>query len=218
MESNYHHILAGYVETQNMDALQLKHQFQDLLATCNGRFQERLLSPYSISTGNEFIGVAETPKSMLETVFYLEEESLNRQAKYQIRYVGLEGTIDTPINGKSAHGMIGEGLTEARERLVIKSRAKPRVQFYSRNYQTTKLIQNLFIVIAGIMSRWKSKDGPLIVEMINHKRDSIVGDIFKKSRSQIWKRRHNLQIHEYCIIKELILESASELPGNHVDA
>lgn len=214
MESNYHHILAGYVETQNLDVVELKQAFQDLIATCNLRFQQRLLSPYTISTGNEFIGVADSQKSLLETVFYLEEESLNRQVPFRVRYVALEGTIDTPINSKTAHGMIGVGLKEARDRLVIKSRGKPRIQFYLRDYHTINNIQKLFIVIDGIVSRWKKKDGPLIIEMINHKRDSIVGDIFNKSRSQIWKRRGNLQITEYCIIKDLILEHAPGLTHN----
>lgn len=209
MNSNIYHILTGQANAQKGDADLLKQQFQDLINTCNDRFRKKILSPYSISLGNEFIGVADSQKSMLETIFYLDEESLNRRHKFQVNYVALEGSIDTPINKVSTHGMIGEGLTVARSMLAHKSRAKLHFQLRLTNDDKTNSINKLLTVLDGIKSKWNVKDGPLIVEMVNHERDSVVSDIFKKNRSQIWKRRKSLLINEYCIIKDFILDLAT---------
>ncbi len=213
MEPTDYHILAGYVKAQNLDAEQLKQQFRNLIATCNQRFKTRILSKFSISPGSEFIGVTDSQKTLLETIFYLEEEALNRQLKFTIKYVGLEGKIETSVNQESVHEMIGEGLTDARALLDRKSRGKPRIQVHFRNTAATEYIKQLLIVLSSIKSRWNTKDGQLIVELINHSSDAIVGDIFKKTRSQIWKRRKSLQVQEYCIIKQLILESECLLPN-----
>jgi len=209
MEINDYHILMGNVRGHVYDAMRLKNEFQDLVVTCNKRFQQRIISPYSITLGDEFQGVADSRKSMIETIFYLEEESLNRQLKIEIRYVGLEGKIETPINSINAHGMIGEGLRTGREQLGDKGRGKPRFKIVLRDLQSANEINQLFFVVDGIRSRWNVNDGPLIVEMINHQHDAEVGNIFNKTRSQIWKRRKTLQIQEYCILKSLIIDKAS---------
>ncbi len=206
MGINDYHILMGDIKGRLYDAEHLNIEFQDLIATCNRRFEQRIMSPYSATLGDEFQGVADSIKSMLESIFYLEEESLNRQLKYKIRYVGLEGKIVTPLNSNIAHGMMGEGLTAARKKLNDNGRGKPRIQIVLRDQQMADELNQLFFVLDGIKSHWNVHDGPLIVEMINHQQDAAVGEIFNKTRSQIWKRRKTLLIQEYCILKNLILD------------
>ena len=52
-----------------------------------------------------------------ELLFYLDEQLIKYQYKFQLRYSLHYGTIDTEINIQTAHNMYGQGLTDARHAL-----------------------------------------------------------------------------------------------------
>ncbi len=207
MVKDNHIILMGDIaKSREKDANTLRVDFRDLIDSCNRELKDKILSPYTITLGDEFQGVAQSASGAIDAIFFLEEASLLHALDFNIRYVTVEGEIDTPLNKTIAYGMMGKGIVSAREKLSDKGRGKPRFQCSFKDSRKSQELNKLFLVLDGITSTWKPKDGALIVSMINNGNNEAVGDKFKKTRSQIWKRRKALQVQEYTILKSLIMQ------------
>lgn len=201
-------LMGDIVGSSTYKASKLRREFMEIVSSCNKTLEGEILSPYTVTLGDEFQGVARTLRGLFDAVFYLEEISLLKRLRFKVRYVGLYGEIDTPINRMKAHGMMGAGLTRSREMLSAKRRGKPRFQFELPEAQMTKELNLLFLVIDGIMAKWDPDDGPLILDMIANNNNVEVGKKHKKNRTQIWKRRKNMLIEEFQALKEVILNVA----------
>jgi len=204
-----HYILMGdIIRSHTYNAHILRHEFMELVSSCNQEFERDILSPYTVTLGDEFQGVSRSLLSLLNSIFYLEETALQRKLKFRMRLVAVYGLIDTPINEMKAHGMMGEGLTRARMILTDKRRSTTRFRFELNDADMTKQLNRLFLVIDGLILRWKPDEGPLILDMVNNTNNENVGNKYKKNRTQIWKRRKHLLIDEYRALKETVLELA----------
>ena len=204
-----HYILMGdIIRSHTYDARILRHEFIELVSSCNQEFERSILSPYTVTLGDEFQGVSRSLRSLLNSIFYLEETALQRKLQFRMRFVAVHGLIDTPINKLKAHSMMGTGLTRARMILTDKRRGTPRFRFELTDGNMTKHLTRLFLVIDGLILRWKPDEGPLLLEMVNNTNNEDVGIKYKKNRTQIWKRRKHLFIDEYRALKETILDLA----------
>lgn len=201
-------LMGDIVGSSTYKASKLRREFMQIVSSCNKTLEGEILSPYTVTLGDEFQGVARSLRGLFDSVFYLEEISLLKRSKFKMRYVGLYGEIDTPINRMKAHGMMGAGLTRAREMLTAKRRGKPRFQFELPDAQMTKELNLLFLVIDGIIAKWDPDDGPLILDMIANNNNVEVGKKHKKNRTQIWKRRKNMLIEEFRALKKVVLDLA----------
>lgn len=202
-------LMGDIVGSSTYKASKLRREFMQIVSSCNKTLEGEILSPYTITLGDEFQGVARSLRGLLDAVFYLEEISLLKRLKFKMRYVGLYSKIDTPIDRIKAHGMMGSGLTQARGMLTAaKRRGKPRFQFELPDNQMTKELNLLFLVIDGIIAKWDSDDGPLILDMITNNNNVEVGKRHKKNRTQIWKRRKNMLIEEFRALKEVVFDLA----------
>ncbi len=201
-------LMGDVIGSSQLEARQLRKKFMRLVSDCNKEFQEEILSPYTVTLGDEFQGVAQSLRSLLHTVFYLEETALRKSLNFKIRYVAVHGEIETPINKMKAHGMMGAGLTRARDLLTNGTRRRPRFQFELPDAWLENQLNRLFFVIDGIADRWDTEDGPLILDMIANTNNVKVGTKHDKNRSQVWKRRRNLLVDEYRALKEAILDLA----------
>jgi len=201
-------LMGDIVGSSTYKVSKLRREFIQIVSSCNKTLEGEILSPYTVTLGDEFQGVARSLKGLFDAVFYLEEISLLKRLKFKMRYVGLYGEIDTPINRMKAHGMMGAGLTRAREMLTAKRRRKSRFQFELPDAQMTKELNLLFLVIDGIIAKWNPDDGPLILDMISNNNNVEVGKKHEKNRTQIWKRRKNMLIEEFRALKEVVLDLA----------
>lgn len=199
-------LMGDIVLNRTYDARKLRREFMQLMSSCNRKLEGEILSPYTVTLGDEFQGVARSVRGLFDAVFYLEETSLLKSLKFKMRYVGLHGEIETPVNRMKAHGMMGAGLSRARELLTDKRRGKPRFQFVLPDAQVTKELNRLFLVIDGLSARWNPDDGPLILDMIANTNNVEVGKKHGKNRTQIWKRRKHLLIEEFRALKEVVLD------------
>jgi hypothetical protein len=197
--------MGDIVGSQTYKARPLRDEFMNLISSCNDAFSQTILSPYTITLGDEFQGVPESLDSMLDTIFYLEETRLRRGLAFRMRYVGVHGEIDTDINTLRAHSMMGSGLTQARKLLIDKRRGQARIRFRLRNCGLTNQLNRLFLALDGLTGRWDTDDGALILDMLADPNNSNVGRMHEKDRSLIWRRRKTLLVEEYRALKEAIL-------------
>ncbi|BDV43982.1 hypothetical protein GURASL_29050 [Geotalea uraniireducens] len=206
--SQHYIVMADVIRSRSFDGNDLMHEFTRIVAECNAAHKGGLLSPYTITLGDEFQGIAGSLKSTVDSILFLEDRLLTVHPAFKLRYVIVYGEIDTPINPLIAHGMMGTGLVTAREMLTKKQRGKKRFQLNMPNLPYTDDLDMLFRLLELLSGHWKGKDYELIRELIWNN-DAVVATRFGKTKSQIWKRRKTLQIEEYVTVKELLCRTVS---------
>ena len=205
----FQYILMGdIIGSSKYDARKLRNDFIGVVSSCNEELGQDIISPYTVTLGDEFQGIATSLDAVVKTIFYMEETILRRRLTFKIRYVTVYGAIDTPINLLKAHTMMGAGLTKARKILTDKRRGLPRFRFDLADAYTMNQLNRLFLVLDGLTSRWDIGDGILILDMIANTHNEEVGVAHGKNRTQIWKRRKNLLIEEYRALKDALIELA----------
>ena len=204
-KSNIYPILMGdVVSSSTFDGEILRKQLKSLVESSNKDFKANILSPLTITLGDEFQGVLESKSTGIDLLFHFEETVLKNEFNFKLHYVLLMGEIETEINPKIAHEMLGSGLSEARELLSTKKRDRKRFKFKLQNKEQTDQLYRIFEVLDAIILNWKKEDYLIIYDMIQNENDSEVGELHGKNRDQIWKRRKTLMINEYNLLKDFI--------------
>jgi len=198
-------LMADIIKSSQHDQKQLMSDFEYITQCINQQYRKQILSPLTITLGDEFQSVIINLSSAVKIIISLEEKIIQTQPKFKLRYVLVEGAIDTPINEKIAHGMLGEGLTRARQNLMQAKGDGSRFHFELRNQKKHNALNSSFLVYQSIVDNWNvDKDRELIKEFLKLKDYKKVADNLGKSRSQIWKREKSLKINEYIAIKDII--------------
>jgi hypothetical protein len=203
-------VMGDILRSRKYNGRELMREFKDLVSTCNKKLAVGILSPYTITLGDEFQGVAKSLHWSVKSILCFEESLLQKGFPFMLRYVIHYGQIETPLNRKFAYGMLGPGLTQARKLLSDKRRGRPRFLFDLPDRTLAVQLNNLFSVMASLIRDWKPKDTELIFDMLTIEDNSIIGAKYGKNRSQIWKRRKNLHIDDYKALQLVILELSKE--------
>jgi SatD family (SatD) len=205
----YHVIMADIINSSSYDSEWLSEKFIQIVHDCNESCAAEILSPLTITLGDEFQGVAASLKGAVDTIFYLEERLLADKYPFRLRYVVCFGDIGTEINPTVAYGMMGRGLATARQQLIKKQRVRPRFFFDLGDDAASRATNRLFRLVELLTNRWKRKDCNLVKELLASENNSDVAAKLDKDRSLIWKRRKSLHIEEYMILKNLVYDSVA---------
>ena len=121
--------MGDVVASRRVDAREMRRHLKSLVSSCNSDLKALILSPYTITLGDEFQGIATSLRAIAESIFYFEETRIKNQYHFKLRYVGHYGEIQTSINREIAYEMMGPGLTRTRALLTDKRRGRPRLIF-----------------------------------------------------------------------------------------
>ncbi len=200
-------LMADMMNSRKRNSNQLISEFKHLIAAINKKWKKQILSPLTITLGDEFQGLIDTPENAIKIIFDLEEEIIKNTYDIKLRYVLNEGEIETAINNKIAYGMLGKGLTEARAKLHRLKNTKHRFQF-SMNGATLKqdIINDLFIIYENYVDNWKHIEYHIVKEFIMNKSYQEVAEVLDINVSSAWRRLKSLNIEEYFISKNSILK------------
>lgn len=202
--------MGDVVSSSKYESKSVQKQLKTLTERCNDVLESRLLSPYTITLGDEFQGIPNSLEASIQTLFFYEEECLRQLCEFKLHYVVHYGQIETEINHDIAYEMMGPGLTTARKMLGSKKRGRKRFRFALDDDTYTKQLSRLFEVLDTIIKSWKQDDYLLILDMIENENNAEVGEKHDKNRDQIWKRRKTLMINEYNLLKQFILTYIQE--------
>ncbi|HEX7367343.1 MAG TPA: SatD family protein [Pelobium sp.] len=198
-------LMADIINSGDKNSKQLMVDFQNVVADINQKNKSLLLSPLTITLGDEFQGVAKNIKSAISLLFLLQEKIIKLGAHFKLRYVIVEGAIDTPINENIAYGMLGEGLTKARKLLEASKSDDENYHFELKDAKKSEALTNSLYLYQSIVDGWNlERDEELIngfIELDDYKK---VAEKLDKTRSLMWKRRKSLQIAEYFSVKKVI--------------
>jgi hypothetical protein len=201
-------LMGDVVKSSDYEPRELRREFMGIIAACNKDLKPGIISPYTVTLGDEFQGIAASLRDAVKAIFFLEEARIRESFSFKIRYVIYQGPVETDINQFNAYTMMGEGLTLARKTLTDKRRGMPRFRFHLADEYAMNQLNRLFLVLDGLAGRWDVEDGKLILDMLANTHNEQVGDAHGKNRSQIWKRRKNLLIEEYRALKDAIIDLA----------
>lgn len=197
-------LMADIINSRKSDQNELMVKFKRLIDEINKTHKKGILSPMTITLGDEFQGVLKNVSAAVSLILDLEEKLMLDNAGFKLRYVLYEGKIDTPINSEIAYGMLGAGLTKAREALEMTKGTNSRYYFNLKKQHTAEALNNSMSILQNIIEDWKlDTDHELISTFLKWKDYKVVAETLGKTRSQIWKRHKNLKIEPYFAIKQV---------------
>ena len=165
----------------------------------------QLISPLTITLGDEFQGVSNSLKNSILVILYFEEYIIKNNANFALRYVINYGKIDTPINSEIAYGMLGEGLSNARRMLENLKKTDYRFEIETKSKSKSKALNDALRVMQNIQTKWNSKEDKELAAMFIQYHDyKIIATKTGVTRSQIWKKEKSLNISSYLAIKNVI--------------
>lgn len=201
-------LMADIVKSSRRNAKALMKGFSAAVSKINKQHHSQILSPLTITLGDEFQGVVRNVAAALRVIFDLEELSMTAGTPFQLRYVLLEGDIETHINKARAHAMLGPGLTEARERLLGMKSTRSRFQVKVRDESRTEDLNLMFVILQGIADQWTEAQKKIVPAFLRFDDYKEVAEKLKKDPSATWKRRKSLMITEYNALQRLMMKTA----------
>jgi len=202
-------LMADIIGSRRRSPELLMEQFSGVCEAANREFRPHLKSPITITLGDEFQCVVGSWESGVYLILFLEEEMVRRDLAFSLRYVLSQGDIGTRVNPEVAYGMLGEGLTRARETLESSKRSDSRFRFLDGPEPSCGLLNRLFVVYAALRDAWRpGKDLPLVAHLIQDPDYRSVAAAVGKDPSQIWKRKRTLGIVPYLELREALCSVA----------
>ena len=184
----------------------LIEDFRNCTTYINNKYKKNILSPLTITLGDEFQGVINHLSNSIKIIIELEEFIIKNNFPMKLRYVLYFGEIETEINSNIAYEMLGNGLTDSRR--IINNMKEKDSRFYIDTKEESKnsILNNGFNIFQNIVDKWKiEKDYEIINSLIEFKDYKIVSEKLNKYRSLVWKREKNLNISSYTSAKEILL-------------
>lgn len=206
-ENLYNILMADVIGSREMDGITLMNELKSLIKKVSTDYKEVFLSPITITLGDEFQSVIKSLSEAIEVIIGIEETKLLLNTKITLRYVLYYGEIETEINEKIAHEMLGSGLTKSREILSNIKRGDNRIYVELHN-EKSDLLNGLFFLYTSIVDKWKQSDFELVDLLIRLGDYKKVADFLKKDRGNIWRREKSLEIPQYLTTRKLIKEIA----------
>lgn len=198
-------VMADVVGSSQRKGKALMADLRDVVTEVNNEEAQHILSPLTITLGDEFQGVVKSPLAAVRVLFAIEKKLITLKRPFKLRYVIHEGEIQTRLNRERAHEMLGPGLTEARAKLLEMKASKVRFFVSLKNKEASEKLNILFTVLQGIADQWTSAQQKVAAVFFERDDYRKVAEYLKKDPTTIWRRKKSLMIEEYNALKKLIL-------------
>ncbi len=199
-------LMADIIDSRYSESSALMYEFKNLVFYINKLKKNDLISPLTITLGDEFQGIASSIESAINLIFLSEEFLLSNELHFKLRYVLNYGTIDTPINNDIAYEMLGEGLSEARTKLnhLKESNRRFLIILNIEQENLEKILNDSFQIYQYFVDTWKVEEYNLVGEFLAQKDYKIIAKELNLHRSSTWRRQKSLNIEEYETVKRII--------------
>jgi hypothetical protein len=203
-------LMADIINSRSHSSQELLKSFKELVLAVNTNFSNELLSPLTITLGDEYQAIVKELKDAIRMLIFIEEYSIHHKLDFKLRHVLKEGQVETEINHQVAYAMLGLGLTEARAALLGLKKTDNRFWIELENKPSTDLLNHALQLFQSIIDEWRpNMDYELVSRFIIEGDYKLVAMQLGKTRSQVWKREKTLKMSNYHHVKS-ILEIASK--------
>ncbi len=212
MNKRKHFILMADVKDSRLKkGNKLMNDLKSVVSKTSAEYKSSFVSPITITLGDEFQSIVKSLSEGIDIVFNMEEYRIQNQIDFELRYVIYQGEIDTTLNTKIAHEMVGEGLTNARESLQELKKKNQNYYVYLDNQTKSKYLNQLFFLYHSEVKDWRKKDYEVISYFLAGKDYRQIAEIISRDASSVWRKERTLKMKEYFTLKELIKNLAYEL-------
>lgn len=203
---DYPILMADIVNSRKENSKNLIVDFKEIVNFVNDKWSDNILSPLTITLGDEFQSVVNTTENAYKIIFDIEEYIVKNNIRLKLRYVVNYGEIETEINNNIAYEMLGNGLTLAREKLNELKTSKNRFFIITKqNTEAEEIINSLFKIYENYIDGWKYNEFYIVREFLLNKHYQQIAENLDMNISSSWRRQKSLNIEEYSICKKLIL-------------
>ncbi|MBA4258942.1 MAG: hypothetical protein C0446_07245 [Chitinophaga sp.] len=204
---NFPILMADIINSGSKNSKLLMMEFKEIVSIINNANSKNLISPLTITLGDEFQGLANTMENAIKTIFDIEEKIVGKKYDLKLRYVLLYGKIDTEINNTVAYEMLGDGLTNARKELnsLKNKESRFQVRLNINEIKKEQYLNKAFLIYQKFVDSWKEKDLKIVKEFLLNNDYKIVAQNVNIDQSNAWRRKKSLNIQEYNDIKQIIL-------------
>lgn len=198
--------MADIVGSSKRKGKALMNDFKVAVAMVNKKDKHQIVSPLTITLGDEFQGIVKNAHSALQIVFDLEQYLMQLKSPFKLRYVIHEGEIETQLNRKNAYEMLGPGLTQARHLLTILKSSRHRFCISLNDKAVSTKLMLGMIIYQGMVDRWTAAQQKVVTAFWEHLSDyRKVAKKLKKDPTVMWRRKRSLMIDEITSLKKLML-------------
>ncbi len=198
-------LMADIVDSSRKSGNKLMNDFKEVVRQANKRHSKYIASPLTITLGDEFQGVLKTVEGAIAVIFDLDRQLMQLKTPFRLRYVINEGAIETPINKKIAYGMMGPGLTQARERLTSMKTSKSRISITLNDKHLAAQMSLAMSVYQGISDSWTLAQRKVVSVFWEEASDyRKAATKLKKDPTVMWRRKKSLMIEEIDNLKKLV--------------
>lgn len=201
-------IMGDVVGSGETDGSAVMDRLNPLVEHVQRRLGDSILSPLTITLGDEFQGVVADHQAIVRTIFAFEAERLARGGEIALRYAAAVGEIDTELNTETAHGMLGPALTTARRRLGDKSRSRRRFAFDLQSPDQSILFENLFDVLARRLEDWSPEESAYIAALVSDLDAAEIARLHDRDKTTVYRRRNSAPVQDYLALENAALAAA----------
>lgn len=167
-------IMGDLVSSRQARSTQKLHrQFNQAVGKTNEVYEAALLSPLTITLGDEFQGLCHEYEGAIGIVRDMRLRLL--KADIECRFVIGSATVQTPLNTEQAWNMMGPGLAEARE-LIGKKDESAYLFSLPEQPVMAELLNALGYVLTKIELDWTPRQREMVIELLSRP-DVSVADI-----------------------------------------
>lgn len=196
-------LMGDVVKSSDADQIVLQRNFAELIRMVNESFHDIIESPLTITLGDEFQGIVRSAEDVATVIMALEEYRWNLEIPILIRYSVTLGEIDTEINPVIAYGMLGSGLSEAREALIEMKSDEDRLVMNGDFPKKRQMALSLNLLLE-LQEQWKWKDREIIKGYFAYKDYKKVAKVLDKDVSLMWRRFRSLDFTSYQKRRKLV--------------
>jgi len=197
-------IMADIVDSSSYEGGRLMHDFKAIVAQVNKQYDDDIVSPLTITLGDEFQGIVKDLQSAVTIIFALDEALLNAELEFDLRYIVNYGEVETPINKEKAYEMLGEGLTSARKQLESMKSNGREVRVSGIAKKVEEKLNLALQLYRSLYDDWHTKDRKLVHEFLQNDDYKELARVHDKDPSSMWRKRRSLKIEDFKASKQLV--------------
>lgn len=155
-------IMGDLVASRQAGSTQKVHKaFNRSVEAMNKAYEEGLISPLTITLGDEFQGLINSFSGAFSLVRAMRLLLLRENVR--CRFVIGGASIETPVNREKAWNMMGPGLAEARELLGVRDQNAYRFSVLEQPV-LGRLLNTLGAVLTDIEQEWTARQRELAID------------------------------------------------------
>ncbi|MEJ2004997.1 MAG: SatD family protein [Cyclobacteriaceae bacterium] len=197
-------LMADIIGSSEYEGASLMDVFSAAVSRVNDRHRSCIRSPLTITLGDEFQGVVKDLPAAVDIIFDMDEQCLQMDPSFRLRYVIRLGEIDTVINHESSHGMLGAGLTAAREQLESMKKGDQEIAVRGFNSSACEELDLAFQLYRAFYSDWPEKDKTTALDFIRHRDYKTLAGMYGKDVSTMWRKERSLRMEDFYASRSLI--------------